>query len=133
MGLFERVIRALIYLCSDSPVLLFVRVGDRRSRRCTALHGYEYSQDHLCIDSNLDLGPAVLPGHSGPELVGGPPMTAPLYTQAEASAALAALKTLEQADVPWYAQSQISDQLLVEIVSACLNAAAQVRAKPQGT
>lgn len=60
-------------------------------------------------------------------------MTGPLYTQAEASAALAALKTLEQADVPWYAQSQISDSLLANIVSACLNAAAQVRASQPKT
>lgn len=60
-------------------------------------------------------------------------MTTPLYTTAEAAAALTALKTLEQADVPWYEQSAISDQLLSDIVSACLTAAAQVRAKPQGT
>ena len=51
----------------------------------------------------------------------------PLYTEAEADAALASLKALEQADVPWYEQSEISDDLLNQIVDACLTAAAQVR------
>lgn len=55
----------------------------------------------------------------------------PLYTPAEAAAALAKLKTLEQQQVPWFEQSAITDQLLDDIVDACLTAAAQVRAKTQ--
>jgi hypothetical protein len=55
---------------------------------------------------------------------------AALYTPAEAAAALAALQTLAQADVPWYAQSQITPELLNAIVATVLTAAAQTRATP---
>lgn len=50
-----------------------------------------------------------------------------LYTPAEAAAALAALKTLEQNEVPWYEQSAITDTLLNDIITAVLNAAATAR------
>lgn len=53
------------------------------------------------------------------------------YTPAEAAAALAQLKALEQADVPWYEQSAITDELLNQIVDACLTAAAKVRVTAQ--
>ena len=52
---------------------------------------------------------------------------AALYTPAQAAAALAALKTLEQADVPWYEQGAITDDLLNAIVATVLTAAAQAR------
>ena len=52
-----------------------------------------------------------------------------LYTAAEASAALAKLKALETAEVPWYEQGAITDDLLNQIVAAVLTAAAQVRAQ----
>jgi hypothetical protein len=57
------------------------------------------------------------------------------YTPAEAAAALAQLKALEQSDVPWYEQSAISDDLLDKIVAVVLTAAAQVRGQSptQGT
>jgi hypothetical protein len=55
-------------------------------------------------------------------------MNGTLYTPAEAAAALAALKVLEQNEVPWYEQSSISDTLLNDIIAAVLNAAATVRA-----
>jgi hypothetical protein len=54
---------------------------------------------------------------------------AALYTPAEAAASFAALKTLEQAQVPWYEQAAITDVLLNAIVATVLTAAAQARAK----
>jgi hypothetical protein len=52
-----------------------------------------------------------------------------LYTPAESAAALAALKTLEQASVPWYEQSAITPDLLNAIVATVLTAAAKARTK----
>lgn len=53
----------------------------------------------------------------------------PLYTPAEMAACFAALKTLEQKDVPWYAQSQISDDLLKAIVDNILTTYLNLKAK----
>jgi hypothetical protein len=50
-----------------------------------------------------------------------------LYTQAEATAAFTALKKLAQADVPWYEQAAITDDLLNAIVATALTAAAKAR------
>ena len=55
-----------------------------------------------------------------------------LYTPAEAAACLIALKTLETADVPWYEQGAITDDLLQKIIANVLTTAAQVRAKTKG-
>ena len=57
---------------------------------------------------------------------------AALYTPAEAAAALGALKTLEQAQVPWYAQAEITDDLLNAIVATVLTAAAKTRTQSPG-
>jgi hypothetical protein len=54
-------------------------------------------------------------------------MTTPLYSAKEYNAALAALQALVQADVPWYAQGQITPQLEAVVVQTILTAAAQAR------
>ena len=50
-----------------------------------------------------------------------------LYTPAESTAALAALKALEQAQVPWYEQGAITPDLLNAIIATVLTAAAKAR------
>ena len=50
-----------------------------------------------------------------------------LYTPAEAAAAFTALKTLADADLPWYERTSVTDDLLNAIVATALTAAAKAR------
>lgn len=53
-----------------------------------------------------------------------------LYTDAEAKAGFAALKMLIKAQVPWYEQAALSDQVISNVVATVLAAAAHARAAP---